>query len=108
MFYRLWGRSYNFKCLREFSNSCIQLLYPSTISYPKCKYDQIDNINNVFIDTSGDNVMYLLVDLPKPPKFDDPSLESLGDCQGFEALQLCLMIMWSCHNPDGLPERDWI
>lgn len=36
-------------------------------------------INKVFTDTFNDSCLYSLVDLTKPPKFDEPPFESLGN-----------------------------
>lgn len=44
------------------------------------KFDQIDCINNFFFDTSENSGMHLSIDAYKPPKFDDPPLESSGIC----------------------------
>jgi len=40
------------------------------------KYDQTIGIKIVFIDTSNDSGACLLVDVYKPPTFDDSPLES--------------------------------
>lgn len=70
------------------------------------KFNQINDVNNVFSETSNDGGTYLPVDVFKPPKFDDPSYESLGTCQGIEELQLLLMVMLGSRDPDEIPKLD--
>lgn len=65
-------------------------------------------IDNVFTYTYDDSCSYSLVDLTKPPKFDDPPFEILRTCMDVEALQLPLMVMSSSHDLDEITKLDKI
>lgn len=47
-----------------------------------------------------------IIDLSKPPIFDDPSSDEVETPQAIEALQLKLMVMSSSHNLEGNSSSD--
>ena len=70
------------------------------------KSNQVNAIKNNFIEIFDDNGVYLPIDFPKPPKFDDPPCESSRNFHGFEELQILLMLMLAYHNIDDIPKLD--
>lgn len=61
-------------------------------------------IRNSLIETNGNNYPHTIHDLVQPSKCDSTIFEISKNCDGFEALQLPLMVMSRSHDFDKPPE----
>lgn len=78
------------------------------------KYDEFSGFNkyphidDVFTDASNDTCSHSLVELSKPPKFDDSPFKCWETCWKFEVLQLPLMAMTGSHSHENTSKHNQI